>query len=223
MARQLQLVKPICKRVGCSKYGEQHSRCKAHTAHNAFKPCERWPAKGQFVCALHGGKTPNGKRAGQMRQAIAEVEQVKSLGARLVATDANFRADPEEGLLRLYTQSVQICENLESIVAEFDKAQLTHTTNARDVRFTPFYNAWTEERKFCAQMAKSCLDAGIAKREIALAEQQAVQIVQVFQLTVTDPVLALTSEQIIDARILFGQKLRSNTVNATLAEPDATP
>jgi hypothetical protein len=197
--------KPICQRVGCSKYGQLHDKCTAHSRRHGG-PCGANPLTNQFVCRSHGG---NNKVSKDKAKVIGAIKGAQSLlGARITKHSLEDTTDPISGLLEQFRYSRQIAANLEAIVNEFDKSQLTNTTNARDVKFTPYYTAWVDERKLCASLAKMCIDAGIAKRELELVEAQANQLVAFTQMLLTASDFGLTAEQIINGKIIAARVFR---------------
>lgn len=64
----------------CVICGEDHPRCSGH--HKTGRPCMRWPRDEEPVCRLHGGETPQVKRAGEQRRALkaAEADARAALG-----------------------------------------------------------------------------------------------------------------------------------------------
>jgi hypothetical protein len=57
----------------CIICGEDHPRCNAHKTNG--QPCMRWPRDEEPVCQLHGGNTPQVRRAGAERRAAKAVEK----------------------------------------------------------------------------------------------------------------------------------------------------
>jgi hypothetical protein len=68
-------------------------RCTARSRRNGFGPCGAWACSGQFVCSVHGGRSPNGLAAGQERLAQRERDLVLSRMFRRFAE----RMDREQG------------------------------------------------------------------------------------------------------------------------------
>ena len=73
------------------------------------------------------------------------------------------------------------------------------------------WSAWTDERLNHAKLCKMALDAGIAQQAIDIIETQAGQIVQLMLSLLTSPRLNLSSEQIIEGRVVAAQVLRSGS------------
>ena len=68
--------------------------------------------------------------------------------------------------------------------------------------------AWTDERMNHARLCKLALDAGVQRQQFDVIETQAGQIVLLSLLTT--PRLNLTSEQIIEGRLVAAAVLRSS-------------
>lgn len=52
------------------------TRCTARSRLNNWQQCRAWAMSGQYVCRVHGGMTPNGLAAGQLRLAKRERDAV---------------------------------------------------------------------------------------------------------------------------------------------------
>jgi hypothetical protein len=121
-------------------------------------------------------------------------------------------ADPGEVLLRLVTQSAQraglLAARLEQLVNEHggdllvamvgDTVILDPQTG-REVKSGEYIRGLTvlegQERDRCASFAAKAIAAGLAKRQVELAERQGALIAELLVAVLTDPALGLTAEQ----------------------------
>jgi hypothetical protein len=69
--------------------------------------------------------------------------------------------------------------------------------------------AWSGERLNHAKLCKMALDAGIQRQQIDIIEMQAGQIVSAMLGLLMNPRLGLSSEQIIEGRVVAAEVLRS--------------
>lgn len=185
----------------------QARQCRGHRSDGT--PCGAWAITGATVCAAHGG------RAKQVARKAAVRAELASWGL----SDAT--EDPGEVLLRLVTQSARRAafygELLERQYAAADRGE-------RDVSDLPagvaaligfrYSSAGAEgqvfeveeairglvqlegqERDRCARFAKLALDAGIAERQVRLAERQGELIAEVLRAVLADPELGLSEAQ----------------------------
>lgn len=134
-------------------------------------------------CKMHGGCTPSGQIA------AARVRQARELAA-LLATHkpALADSDPYAGLLEVVQSTWAARRTFEQLVGELlDRGQITDDGEASpdaleqllapdhtgDLRIHPYVRElreWTTEH---ARACKLAIDAGIAERQIQLAEDQA--------------------------------------------------
>jgi hypothetical protein len=144
------------------------ARRKCSAKNKAGEPCGLWAMKGGFVCGKHGGRAPQVKAKAIVRGELLEW----GLSDQTV--------DPGETLLRLVTQSGARAQRyaleLEQMVAESDddlRKALIHTGPfGESVRVMVKLEA--DERDRCAGFAAKAIAAGIAERQVRIAEQQAV-------------------------------------------------
>jgi hypothetical protein len=162
---------------------------------------------GQLVCRMHGGQEPNAIKAAKQRVAY---QGVLSYTSRIVAFDGDDPETPAQGLLREVTWSAQVAKALgevcNSMIAD---QQLTTYSGGQGQRFNELMQAWTNERMNHAKLCKLALDAGILQRQIDIIESQAGQVVNVMLSLLSSPQLNLTSDQIIEGRIIAARILRS--------------
>lgn len=197
---KMQLVKPVCRKRGCPLLGEVHPRCNGHSKRSG-KPCGLAPIKGGYVCRMHGGKSGVVVEAAKRREALSAI-------GKLVAFDPDDQEPIETGLLREVRWSSQVAQAYGEAVAALDTDDLTQS-GKDSRRLNVLVEAWTNERALHAKLAKTALDAGIAKRSVELAEQQASQIVQVIVNVLVAPGLGLSAEQIVMGKQVAAEVLRT--------------
>jgi hypothetical protein len=86
----------------CTRCNQTHTRSACHTSKG--QPCMRQPAKGQTICPLHGGSSPNAIRKAARVLAEQEAEQaahraIRTLGMRI----DGLNISPTEALLEEVT------------------------------------------------------------------------------------------------------------------------
>lgn len=191
--------------MGCAFYGEIHPKCRAHN--RLGKPCGKDPMRAQTVCHMHGGKTKKAIAAARTRQINLEVQ---SLASRIVAYDGDDPETPAEGLLREVRWSSQVAKALgEACEAMVADQQLTTYSAGQGQRFNQLMQAWNDERMNHAKLCKMVLDAGIQQQQLDIIETQASQIVGAMLGLLMNPKLGLSSDQIIEGRVIASEVLRS--------------
>ncbi len=205
---KLIIEKKPCSRESCPLKGENHPKCKAHNRKGA--PCMGQVMAGQLVCRMHGGKEPNAIRAAKQRVAY---QGATSVASRIVAYDGDDPETPAEGLLREVRWSSQVAKALgevcEAMVAD---QQLTTYSAGQGQRFDQLMQAWNDERMNHAKLCKMALDAGIQQQQLDIIETQASQIVSAMLGLLMNPKLGLSSDQIIEGRVIASEVLRSIAV-----------
>lgn len=172
---------------------EPMARTKCNGKNAAGKPCNSWPVKGARVCYKHGGAAP------QVRaKALVRADVMKwGLG--------DVHVDPGETLLRLVSQAAtraaRYAQELEAIVAE---SETLHKALVGRV-YTEFGTAGeyvrglveleSQERDRLAGFCVKAIAAGLAERQVRLAERQGALIADVMRAVLGDPTLGLTAEQ----------------------------
>lgn len=190
---------PICDQCGkvhLTTWGTP--ACRAHLTPSAGEraghPCTKAPAKGGYVCRHHGGAVPAVLRAAEQRLALMSAQgEIAELMRDCDIPDQ----DPVNGLMevvrvtgsmmRLLTIKVgELAEEPEvrEVLVEKANGELTTRTIAgrdgfwgltKDGEMTPhpyvqLLKVWSERyEKACA----TALSAGVAERQVKLAENQA--------------------------------------------------
>jgi len=159
----------------------------------AGTPCKRPPIAGALVCRVHGGAAPQVKAKAAVR---AEV-------MRWGLGDAHI--DPGEVLLRLVSQSAVRAERY---AAELDE-HVAESNTLREALVAQAYGEFgpvgeyirglatleAQERDRCANFAAKAIAAGLAERQVRLAERQGALIAEVLRSVMADEALGLSEEQ----------------------------
>ena len=157
------------------------------------EPCGLNAIKGATVCHKHGGSTPHIKAKAAVRAEVL----AWGLG------DSNV--DPGEILLRLVSQSAaraqRYAEELEAMVADDENLRDALIREARG-EFGPvgeyakgLVELEERERDRCANFSAKAIAAGLAKRQVELAERQGQLMADMLRAALNDPELGLTDEQ----------------------------
>jgi hypothetical protein len=178
-------------------------KCTGHTS--AGRDCRNDAIKGATVCHKHGGSAPHVRRNAAVR-------------AELLSWGLNDSTeDPGEVLLRLVTQSAhraafyadlleQQYESTEetTLLPAGVAALIGHKIGAAgkdgvlyeaEEAIRGLVQLEAMERDRCARFAKTAIDAGIAERQVTLAERQGALIADVLRAVLADPELGLSAEQ----------------------------
>lgn len=162
-----------------TKKQEVRRRCRAHNRHG--EQCHRAPIIGGNVCATHGGRSPNAKKGAANRMAEAKARAIlETLGQPV-------KVNPVEALTSLIHWTAGHVEYLRLKVQETSPGDLVWgeaehrdktggedwgTTTVEKAGANVWLKLYNEERDRLANYCTKAIDAGIAEREIRLAEQQ---------------------------------------------------
>lgn len=176
-------------------------------------PCGAQVIPGTKGCRWHAGKRPDAARAQG-----AVVKEIREWGL------GDSTVDPGETLLRLVTQSAwragKYAGEIEHMVAEaggdLRKAltadQYTVGEDGSAVKVGEYIRAMvkleSEERDRCGHFAKLAVAAGLAERQVRLAEQQGAMLAAVIRAILGDPDLGLTAQQNAAAPAVVARHLR---------------
>jgi hypothetical protein len=177
----------------CKRCGEVHEKCKAHV--RSGRPCRRVAMADQYVCDLHGGKSPwalakvEERRARQMAmdqageliaEAMAEVEQLSGIDQlRTAINHAGAMSLAFRWLLdELPTRSRWSWEEVDGAGGSrhrwvtVQEAGLVGPDAQGVLRMHPYeegFRRWTELH---ARLLKSAADIGLDERRQRFAEDQ---------------------------------------------------
>lgn len=185
---------------------------------NDGKPCTRWAIEGSDKCPRH---LPN---PGARKKAAVRAELARwGLGDTTV--------DPGEVLLRLVSQSAARVEFLSGLLQEqYDRVEAGEESTTlpkrlavfvgrtfalnRDGQPVPVSEAIRalvqlegEERDRCSNFAAKAVAAGLAERQVRLAERQGALIADVLRAVLGDARLGLSEEQLALVPGLLREKL----------------
>lgn len=191
--------------------------CGAKT--RAGTPCKKPPMQGQKRCRNHGGASPQAKKKGAERVALAKI------GELVEQLRPDSRVDPLDELLGVIGLDARMVALLETEVHEFTvhpEVSALGPPGALGIR-PAFYGPnhlgdgaphilAAELKRWSDQLARHCklaLDAGVAERQVRLAEEQGRLIVRVIESMLDDPALGLTKKQRSAGRKVAARHLRA--------------
>lgn len=163
--------------------------------------CGNWPMHGGTLCAKHGGKAPQIKRAAERRLAVASAGRMVEL--------SGVDMDPLDHLLDSLHRAATLMHVWGIMVAALDDAsagdglrgalayelsadedtgRLIVSTSEQLLAFNasglaqvhPFVVEYEHALERRAKLAKMCLDAGVSERQIRLVERLAEQLSTMF-------------------------------------------
>lgn len=167
--------------------------------------------RGQKVCYIHGGAAPKAKAAAERRlKEEATAIAVEKFGGRR-------DIDPASALLEEVHRTAGHVAWLESQIAEghVDIAALT----LRGVEPSVWMQLYNTERNRLIAVTKAALDAGIAERQVQLAEAQGLMLASVIRAILDD--LELSSMQLERAPGVIRQHLLAVSALSTSADKSA--
>ncbi len=173
-------------------------QCSAST--RSGDPCRNNSIAGGTVCRMHGGANPKTAAKAAVRAEVASW----TLGQ---AVD-----DPGEVLLRLVTQSRIRADRYATLIAEkieeYPGATIEDILIGDTMAATPdgmpvktgeyirgLIQLENQERDRLATFATKAIAAGLAERQVRLAERQGALLAQVMVAVMTDPALGFTDQQ----------------------------
>lgn len=203
--------------IGRAQLRETPPTCKCGSTDIAWPaPCSKPVTGGSTVCHWHGKKAPQTVAAAQRR-----AEQTAA--ARAVATfGLPVDVTPEHAILQELARTNGHVLWLADVVADLEPQHLTWGKTQEEEGFdgqgevskttsTAAVNVWVElyerERTHLLAVAKAALAAGIAERQIRLAEQQGQLVADLLRAVIGDPELGLTPAQIVTARKVASRHL----------------
>jgi len=188
----------------CPRCGQDHPRCTAH-AKNPIRPCGLRPAIGLDKCHLHSGLSKQEvQQRGQRHEALQQVDRLaRRAGVDQHPIDhlldSLYRAAAE---VEVFGQFIIDLDNKGEVevgaepgrqrgyaewTTEYDPVSDKHRRVLRldplmirgadsTVHMHPFLKEYNDALERRARFAKMAMDAGVAERQVYLAEQQASQL-----------------------------------------------
>jgi len=154
-------------------------RCRA-TNKKTGKQCGQWALRGTTVCRYHGGGAKHVRKAATKRDQLERVFDTYGLPREV---------DPHTALLEELHRTAGHVAWLGQIVVMLDtdegKGKLLEKTMFGE-QPAVWIKLLSQERKHLIDVAKACVAAGIAERQVKLAETQGQIIATVIQAVLTD-------------------------------------
>lgn len=140
-------------------------------------------------CKWHGGNSRSLRVAAAREEAKALVERLRILSP--------VEIEPADALLQEVHRSASVVAFLDQAIREEvgDSNMDLITMTEQGWRPRAFMDVWTEQRAHLAKVAKMALDAGVAERQVKLAEEQGAMLANVIRAIFTDPELGATAAQ----------------------------
>lgn len=151
---------------------------------------------GYGACIKHGGNQKSHRIAAARAEITEKLDHMTSLGI------VNDRVGPEEALMLEVSRAAASVAYYDHEVSQLASDELTTP------RGQILINQWNEQRRLLTHVAKTIVQAGIAKRNVEIAEMQAKAMVGAILAVVAAPEMNLGPEQQSIARRLIAQQLR---------------
>lgn len=182
----------------CPRCGEVHTRCLGHVRKTS-KPCMGNPPAGGKVCRMHGGGAPQVKEAADRREATDRaVKELVKLGYPV-------DIEPGEALLQ---QVREAAGNVAFLRERVQELEVLIAQGPFGAYVDPHVDLYDKERERLAKFAKLALDAGVAERQVQIAEKQGALVADVIRKLLDDPTLGLTPAQRKQGRVIAAGHLR---------------
>jgi hypothetical protein len=170
-------------------------RCVAHSTRSG-KRCRRLAIVGGTVCPTHGGRAPQVQQAAQRRRAeIAARDAIATYGLPVEVA-------PDQALLEEVHRTAGHVAWLSHLIGDFsDETHLKQygASTSSDGALVTWERpaVWVElyqsERKHLVAVCKTAIAAGIAERQVQLAERQGELVAELLRVAIT--AAGLTPEQ----------------------------
>lgn len=167
--------------------GPIEGRCTGRSSRTG-KPCQRYPVNGAKVCATHGGRAPQVKAAAKARQ----IQEAAELA--VVTYGLPREVAPDVALLEEVHRTAGHVRWLAEVVGQLERGEVTWglaeetdmpggkgddgedkaggVLTKRKAGVNVWVQLYQQERKHLASVCRDALAAGIAERQVRLAEQQ---------------------------------------------------
>lgn len=199
--------------------GHRMQRCQGHSKQSdPLRQCQQRAMRGMDKCRYHGGKSPQALAARDRREA-------EDAANRAIATYGLPRdIDPHDALLEEIARTAGHVDWLANVIAQLDrdaiafgvhsvetgrgeKGDIDKTTLQAGVAV--WVDLYQRERKHLVDVCKAAIGAGIAERQVRLAEQQGQLIAEVLRQVIGDPELGLDPGRQEVARRVAARHLRA--------------
>jgi hypothetical protein len=177
-------------------------RCTARSSRTGRR-CGRWATRGAKVCASHGARAPQVKKAAARR--VASAEALRTVSSLFGTPDEG--AEPAEILAREIRDASGTVRALRALLDELDKDDALHGPGRAVVELHG------ERQARLIKAAESAIGLGIESRSQLLAEELAAGVAGIVRRLVTE--LDLTAEQRERAQQIAQTGLRALVPAAT--------
>lgn len=193
--------------------------------------CGNWAMQGATLCAKHGGKAPQIRRASARKLAIAKAQRfvelsgtdldpvahlldslyrawtlVKVWGIMAATIDARAEDELAEGESRGELAYERDHSDSDRDLAVRSKDRLLALTSAGEAKVHPYMVQYEVAIDRHAKIAKLCIDAKIGEWQIQLAERMSEQLSMLFERTVS-AIKGLSDEQRLQAATAYANEI----------------
>ena len=186
---------------------EERRQCTGHK--RTGERCTKAPIVGATVCWTHGGAAPQVRATAQRR--LAEAKARSSVMALVAVFEGSVDGDPQVELLRM-VKLAACSERAYAMLVDDLPAPLIAVDRGRvggvQTEPHPYLILWNQERDRLAKMAKAALDAGIAQRQVEIAEGEARSMADLMLSVISDVSVGLDGEAQSRLRVAIATRLR---------------
>ena len=171
-------------------------RCTGQT--KAGNPCKSPAIHGGTVCWKHGGAAPQVRAKSEIRYELSQwvmgdaVDDPAETLLRLI-TQSRRRADAYAAELTMRSEPYETLQ--EALVGDSYITGMDGSVHKAGEYIRGLVVLEAQERDRCANFCIKAIAAGIAERQVKLAEQQGALIAEVIRAMIADPEFGLTVEQ----------------------------
>lgn len=160
-------------------------------------------------CKWHGGNSPNGIKHAKQQEALDELAEFKLEQIRTFGHDVDI--DPVTALTQEVRRGAGVVKYLAEKVADLPESEL-FTQTVHGMITNPLIGLYQHERGMLVQAAKIALAAGVAERQVKLAEDQGRLMATLIMAVLLDKELQLTPQQKHDAKAVVRKHLMTMDV-----------
>lgn len=166
------------------------------------EPCSNYAMNGATVCHSHGGRAPQVKAAARRRlereaatKAMTTYGLPREIAPDIALLEEVHRTAGHVAWLYEIVKGIEQDDLVWGKVEEVDKGagEFTGTDTTYRAQANIWLDLYQRERKHLTDVCKAALTAGIAERQVKLAEQQGTLIAQVITRILDD--LSLSADQ----------------------------
>lgn len=179
-------------RPPCDQCGHVHAKCIRHRKHRDddgnLVPCGGSPMRGQDVCRMHGGSSPQAKAAAARR--LARQEAV----ATLAQVEVVPVGDPLDALAQVASEAVALKDHFANLVAELGKTMaFTDRLGEQklDARVALYERALDRAHRFLADWVR----LGFEDRKVQLDEIRTARVVAFVRGVLADHGIAIEDDR----------------------------